>query len=68
MRPPAAITRQRWLLLHDLQRQLPRTRGTMTGVTERAIGRLERQLASGRGAETEAQRRLDFRDREAATR
>ena len=46
---PTTINRDRFLLLLDLRRQLPRTRGAMRGQTERAIHRLEVELAGGRG-------------------
>jgi hypothetical protein len=49
VRPAAAMSRSRFLLLFDLRRQLPKTRGTMRGQTERAIYRLEVELAGGRG-------------------
>lgn len=42
-------TRERFLLLHELRLQLPRTRG-LRGHTERAIAQLERELAGGRDA------------------
>lgn len=41
-------SRERWLLLHDLRRQLPHAR-RLRGHTERAIAQLERELAGGRG-------------------
>ena len=40
---------ERFLLLHDLRRQLPRTRGPLRRATERAIDGLEQELAGGRG-------------------
>jgi hypothetical protein len=58
----STLTRERFLLLHDLRRQLPRTRGPLRVQTERAIKRLEWELAPGRGAACRAQRRLDLRE------
>lgn len=45
----APMSRECFLLLLDLCRQLPRTRGPLRGHTERAIRRLEIELAGGRG-------------------
>lgn len=55
-------SRERFLLLHDLRRQLPLTRGPLRAQTERALKRLEWELAPGRGAEAKAQQRLDLRE------
>lgn len=41
-------SRERNLLLGDLRRQLPHTRGNFRDQTERAIVRLEGELAGGR--------------------
>jgi hypothetical protein len=46
-------TRDRLRLLDDLHRQLPGTRGSMRGRTEKAIRRLELELAPGRATERE---------------
>ena len=43
--------RETFLILHDLRRQLPLTRGPLRRATERAIERLEWELAPGRAAE-----------------
>jgi len=56
----STLTRERFLLLHDLRRQLPHTHGPLRAQTERAIERLEWELAPGRGAADRAQRRLDL--------
>lgn len=48
MTAPSTLTRQRLELLDDLRRQLPTTRGPLRAHTERAIRRLEIELAGGR--------------------
>lgn len=52
--------RDRHRLLYDLIAQLPQLKGAQRAQTERAILRLEVELASGRGAADQAQRRLDL--------
>lgn len=52
--------RERFHLLLDLRRQLPRARGRLRAATEREIARLEWEMAPGRGAADAAQRRLDL--------
>lgn len=52
--------RERFHLLLDLRRQLPRLHGPARARTEREIARLEWALAPGRGAADQAQRRLDL--------
>lgn len=47
MTPRQNRARERWLLLFELQSQLPRAR-TFKGHTERAIARIEKELAGGR--------------------
>lgn len=54
--------RERFLLLHDLRRQLPYVSAPARERTEREIERLEWELAPGRGAADQAQRRLDFEE------
>lgn len=51
---PRTFARNQWLLLYDLRCQLPRTRGPMRGYTERAIRRIEEELAGGRGRASKA--------------
>jgi uncharacterized alpha-E superfamily protein len=53
MKAPAAISRERWLILSDLRAQLPRTRGPLRGQTERAIRQIEVEMAGGRGVALE---------------
>ncbi len=57
MTAPTALTQERKQLLCDLLRQLPRTQGSLRAQTERAIKRLELELAPGRGAEAKAMTR-----------
>jgi hypothetical protein len=45
----STLTRERQQLLTDLIGQLPKTRGPLRPQTERAIRRLEVELAGGRG-------------------
>lgn len=54
MSAPTALTRERRELLADLIEQLPNARGRMRAQTERAIERLELELAPGRAAAAEA--------------
>lgn len=49
MTAPPTLTRERLALLEDLRRQLPMARGPLRRQTERAIERLEVELAGGRG-------------------
>jgi hypothetical protein len=48
MRASASSTDDRFEVLEDLRRQLPRTLGPLRKQTERAIKRLETELAGGR--------------------
>lgn len=49
-----SFSRERQELLRDLRRQLPNTAGPLRKQTERAIERLEIELAGGRGIAGEA--------------
>lgn len=49
MTAPSTLTRERLDLLADLRRQLPTTQEPLRRHTERAIRRIEVELAGGRG-------------------